>query len=683
MRVRGGTTFERLTRALAGTTLDFAAIVAPLVVVLLLLSILIALRLRTRWQHHGPTALILPCCVALYLLTVTQQEVKAERGAFSTMQEIAQGAGESSFVEGSLGFFRYERVWLPALGCATVTLLFLSWRLLSARNANPEPIRAWATGLATVFGLSAVLSPGLVAAQGAASPRLSPAALGDPLTNLLETTVDLLQHRVPARPSELLLQLEPNEAEIALGAARLGWPPAHANPPCVPHLHARPLDPAQEGPAPGTPLVHALERVSAQLFADADPRVAVFQFSLESFRGDDLHALHPDAPSGLAPFVNGLYEHRAGVLASRRMFQAGVRTAQGLAAMTCGVGTLPYNLSLIRDLDAFPLRCAPDVLADSGFAGSFFYGSDATYDQMARFVTGHGLRTVVSQDELPATLPKGAWSGFTDFVIFDEAADRVAKGLAGAPQLALVMSLSNHSPYTTPEDLPERVRAQVELAVTQVPNRAQKDERRRLVTYAYTDAALERFFARLDTLGVAERSLVVLLADHSTGEDYVWGPDDVEHESDAAKAQVPFLLVLPPAFLGRVKDRPALAAALGEAQALLDRTTLSQNDVPTLLLALLSSHPGVQALPQAQRWHTLGGQVTSPWFRPGGDPASFLVGINGVDELYVLDEAGRRVGSYEDAVFLRTRGDRAHVTPRLIPVAATLVHTLRNKVSCP
>jgi hypothetical protein len=64
-------------------------------------------------------------------------------------------------------------------------------------------------------------------------------------------------------------------------------------------------------------------------------------------------------------------------------------------------------------------------------------------------------------------------------------------------------------------------------------------------------------------------------------------------------------------------------------------------------------HPGLRALPPASRWHTLGGQVTSPWFQPGGEAASFLGGINGVDPLYALDRRARRVGSYEDAVFLQ------------------------------
>ena len=683
MRVRGGSLFERITRAIAGTTLDLSAIITPLALLLLVVVVFAALapRRKALWQHLGAPLFVLPWCFVLYVLTVLQQEVKAERGAFSTMQEITAGAVQTSFVEGTFGFFRYERIWIPAVVCGGSALLVLIGRFRATRKDEELPWGGWALGLVGALVLGVLLVPAAVAAQSLASTRLSRAALGDPLTSLIETTMDLVEHRVPLKPSELLLQLAVTPEEAAVGAQRMGWPPLASAGPC--HAHARPLDREQEPAPPGAALLIAFERVSAALFDPSDAKVAVFQFSLESFRANDLHALNPAAPSGLDPFVNGLYERREGVLASRRTFQAGVRSAQGIAAMTCGVGTLPYNLSIIRDLDAFPLRCAPDLLAEAGFHGAFFYGSDPSYDQMWRYLHGHGVADVVSQDELPEDLPKGAWSGLTDFAVFDAAAQRVAKGLADAPQYALVMSLSNHSPYTPPEDLPPAVLTRMELAVKAMPNRASVDDRRRLLTHSYTDAALERFFGQLEALGIAERSIVVLMADHSTGEDYVWGDESFEHETDSAKAQLPFAIVIPPSFLARVKDRAALEAALTEAQAQLEATPLSQNDVPALLLALLKFHPGLRALPQASRWHTLGGQVTSPWFQPGGDEKSFLLGINGVDELYVLDREGARVGSYEDAVFLRTRTDRAQVTPRLIPVASTLVETLRSSKSCP
>ncbi|HEY0880014.1 MAG TPA: sulfatase-like hydrolase/transferase, partial [Archangium sp.] len=538
-------------------------------------------------QRLAAVVTAIPVCLALNVITVMEQEVKAERGAFTTMHEIVEAAGQASFVEGSLDFIHYERIWVPGLLCGVLAVGLVAFAL---RRRELAPWRDWAVGFGSVMLGALVVAPVLVTVQARASSRLSPAALGDPLSSLVETAVDLARNQTPLKPSELLLQQAFTTEEAVTGAARLGWPPRGETP--CPHPHARLLDREAEPAPPGAALLTALEKVSEQLFADGDPNVAALQFSLESFRADDLHALHAAAPEGLHPFVNGLYAGKPGVLASRRMFQAGVRSAQGLAAMTCGLGTLPYNLSIIRDFENFPLRCAPDLLAEAGFEGRFFYGSDPHFDAMASFVKRHGVQELVTQDELPKDLPTGAWDGLTDFAVFDAAVQRV-KDRPGS-QYALVMSLSNHSPYTTPQDVPAFVPERVDAALARVPHRGGVDDRRRLIANSYTDAALERFFRALDDAQLSERSIVVLLADHSTGEDYVWGPDSVEHETDEAKTLVPFLIVIPEAFLARVKDRPALEAALAEAQRQLEAQPLSQNDVPALLLALLHSHPGLR-----------------------------------------------------------------------------------------
>jgi hypothetical protein len=288
---------------------------------------------------------------------------------------------------------------------------------------------------------------------------------------------------------------------------------------------------------------------------------------------------------------------------------------------------------------------------------------------------------VVGQGGFPKDAPKGTWDGITDFAVFDAAVARAAQGLTERPQLAMVMSLSHHSPFTTPEDLPASVADRVKAALASSPHRADDDDVRRLVAYSYTDAAVERLFAGLEAKGLADRSLVLLAADHSTGHAYVWGAEPTD--TDAQKARIPLALVLPDALRARAADPAALERALADAQRLLEAAPLSQNDVPALLLALLSVHPGVAGLDEAARWHTLGGQVTSPYFAPGGPADSYVLGINGVSELYALDRNAERTGGYEDSVFLKTRADRYRVTPRLIPVTALLAGLLERPTACP
>jgi hypothetical protein len=675
-----GATLGKVEKVLAGTVLDLSAVLfllTPVVAVFTLALPAAVKRARTaRWQQTGAALIALPVGFGLYLLTVIAQEVKSERGSFPTMFDLAEGGTNASFVGGAVGFVRYARIWVPCVSGLVLTLVVFV--AMNRRSKAQVPWAKWAQGL--VAGLAVgTLAVTLVAVAQATSNSFSAAALGDPLTGLVESTFDLLQRRGPASPRELVLTAELPASATNAGAALLGWPASKGS--CVPHPHARPLDTAQEPPirsARGRALVQAFERLSAALFPPDDPAVAIFQLSLEGFRADDVHALNPQAAAQISPFTSGLYEHPTpGVLTSATMFQAGVRTAHCLGAMTCGLGTLPYNLSFIRDLEPFPVRCASDVLSEAGFEHSFYYGSDGSFDAMGEFFKHHGYSTIVTQAELPKNLPTGTWDGVTDFAVFDEATARVAQALEQhhTPQFAMLMSLSNHSPFTAPQDLPEAVRARVDEGLKTVVNRADSDDRLRLLTHSYTDAAVERLFARLDTLQISSRSIVLLMADHSTGHAYVWGPSDPE--SDVAKSQIPFALVIPPAFIARAADPKGLEAALRDAQALLNGAPLSQNDVPRLLLALLSAHPNVTALPQAARWHSLGGQITSPYFQPGGDPATSILGVNGVSELFALDPAGKRLGNYEDSVFLKTRADRYRVTPHLIPVTSTLIEVLQ------
>lgn len=675
-----GAMSTRFERAFAGAWLDLAAAVLILTPFIALLTVIIPLIIRplrrAGWQGWGGALATLPIGFALWVFTVTAQEVKNERGSFPTLFDLSEGGTNASFIGGMVGFLGYERIRTPAVVGVTLVVLLM---VLAVRRAPSTlvPWRRWAAGfVAGVFGLSGVMVGGqrLLAMAN----RFSPAALGDPLTGLIESGVDMVQHRGPATARQLVLDAELPAGSAVQGEALMGWPANDGG--CSPH--ARPLDSTLEGVTVdprGTVLINSLRDVSKELFAGADAGVAVFFMSLEGFRADDIHALNPQAPKDIAPFTTQLYERAErggeGVLAATKMIQAGVRTAHNLGAMTCGVGTLPYNLAFIRDLQPFPVRCTSDVLADSGFRHAFFYGSDATFDEMHAFFAQHRYVEQVSQVELPKNLPKGTWDAVTDMAVFDFAVKRVADelGRTGEPQFAMLMSLSHHSPFTTPQDLPPEVPARVDRALANSEHHSDADDTKRLVAFSYTDAAVERLLSQLDATGLSERSLVVLMADHSTGHAYVWGKQATE--TDAQKSQVPFAIVVPPKFRARLAKPEAFDAAMKQAQTALNGGPVSLNDVPSMLLALLSSHPNVVALPENQRWHTLGGQLTSPFFLPGG--GATLLSINGVSELFTVDAKGERVGSYEDSVFLKTRADRYRVTPRLIPVTATLQQVLR------
>jgi len=703
LSMRDGDTFSvALPRIITGTVLDASAVMPSFAIVIVVAAVIAAIVVkplrRAAWQALGPLLIAAPLAFATMTLAMIAQQVRAERGAFPTAFDILESAN-GSFVEGVLGFIGYRHVLIPTIltTLLAIVVVVVAVRRMVVVAAWP----GWALGLA--LGAVAGMAPVQLGALGVASLEapLSPDALGEPLAGLIDSGLDLLRYGDKATPRQLVVDIElPKDdgARHARGAALLGWP---GKPMGVgAHPYARPLDPEREqrgSTSRGAKLLTSLKALSTALYVDppasarpAPPPPVIFHLLLEGFRADDLHALNPDAPRELAPFTNGLYE-RAGarvaatddlVLVGRQMHQAGVRTAQGLGAMSCGLGTLPWNLSSIRDLQPIELRCTIDVLHDAGATSSVWYGSDLKFDNMRRYFEAQRVTTIMSQAELPAGLPLGSWDAVADLAVVDAAVAGVAAQVRKEPQRphhAMVMTLSNHSPFTAPQDLPDVVKARVEALYPSAP-RAEEEDRRRLMTFSYTDFVIERLFARIAELGLADRAVVVLTADHSTGHRYVWGEG---RETDEAFGRIPFAIVVPAGVRARAVDDAAVQAAMTRSQELLDAGPLSLNDVPTLLLATLSASPMLANLPHEKRWHTMGGQITSPHFRAFADEA-VIHGINGVSQLVAFDARGVRVGEATRASFLQSSADRYRLTPPLLPMAAPLhrlLHMSNPRVS--
>ena len=197
------------------------------------------------------------------------------------------------------------------------------------------------------------------------------------------------------------------------------------------------------------------------------------------------------APFAERPLCVGRAHGEGNVIVGKRVWQAGARTAQALSALTCGLGTLPYALAIGRDLGPLPLRCLPDVLTDSGFDASFYYGARPSFDNMETFIRLHGFSRVVGQWQLPRSLPIASW-GVSDLALFD-AVIAEANDFDDRPRYAIVMSVTNHMPFVAPADLPSAVADRVDAALARVPNSAGKDDQARLRTYSYTDYAVGHF----------------------------------------------------------------------------------------------------------------------------------------------------------------------------------------------
>ena len=152
---------------------------------------------------------------------------------------------------------------------------------------------------------------------------------------------------------------------------------------------------------------------------------------------------------GLTPEFDAL--SREGLLFTNA-YATGTRTVRGLEALTASFPPIPSESILKREGNT-GMATLGSVLAGLGYSTRFIYGGYGTFDNMNAFYRGNGFGV---SDRTDIANPRFAniW-GVSDEDLFAHAIARFdADAASGKPFFGLVMSTSNHKPYTFPEGVP-------------------------------------------------------------------------------------------------------------------------------------------------------------------------------------------------------------------------------------
>jgi phosphoglycerol transferase MdoB-like AlkP superfamily enzyme len=151
---------------------------------------------------------------------------------------------------------------------------------------------------------------------------------------------------------------------------------------------------------------------------------------------------------GLTPNLDRLA--REGLLFSN-LYATGTRTVRGLEAVTLSIPPTPGQ-SIIRRPGNENLFSLGFIFKDRGYDTTFLYGGYGYFDNMNAFFSGNGFdvvdRTRLAEDEIGFA---NVW-GVCDEDMFARAikeADRSHD--KGKPFMQLIMTTSNHRPYTYPD----------------------------------------------------------------------------------------------------------------------------------------------------------------------------------------------------------------------------------------
>ena len=156
--------------------------------------------------------------------------------------------------------------------------------------------------------------------------------------------------------------------------------------------------------------------------------------------------------------------------------------------------------SILRRPDNEDLSSLGEAFRQNGYARDFLYGGYGYFDNMNAFFEGNGY-TIKDRTSIPSeeVIQETVW-GVVDETLFTQVLRSLDEhAAAGEPAFEMVMTTSNHRPYTFPE------------------GRVDGEQGTREGAVLYTDWAIHDFLERAKAKPWFENTVFVIVADHQAG----------------------------------------------------------------------------------------------------------------------------------------------------------------------
>lgn len=198
-------------------------------------------------------------------------------------------------------------------------------------------------------------------------------------------------------------------------------------------------------------------------------------------------------PESWTPFISKLKEQS---ICFEDHYATGTRTVRGLEALALSVPPTPGS-SILRRPNYGNLYNVSSVLKPNGYEMFFWYGGYGYFDNMNAFFEANGF-TVRDRLHIPSEKieHETIW-GVSDEHLFDAFLEDIgSRKDPSKPFFSLIMTTSNHRPYTFPANRIEMAQGTREAAVR------------------YTDWAIEQFFEKAKSTSWYKNTLFIITADH-------------------------------------------------------------------------------------------------------------------------------------------------------------------------
>ncbi|QBF27887.1 LTA synthase family protein [Pseudomonas tructae] len=244
---------------------------------------------------------------------------------------------------------------------------------------------------------------------------------------------------------------------------------------------------------------------------------------MESFAGHSVGAL--GSPHNITPYFDKLAKE--GLLFDR-FFSNGTHTHQGMfATMACYPNLPGFEYLMQTPEGGHKLSGLPALLSARDYDDVYVYNGDFAWDNQSGFFGNQGMTTFIGRNDFVNPVFSDPTWGVSDQDMFDRGNEELAKHDGKKPIYALLQTLSNHTPYALPKELP----------VEKVTGQGRLDEH--LTAMRYSDWALGQFFEKARKEPYFKETLFVIVGDHG------FGNQQQVTEMDLGRFNVPLLLIAP------------------------------------------------------------------------------------------------------------------------------------------
>jgi len=393
---------------------------------------------------------------------------------------------------------------LIVVGVATALLVKVFWRRLRDGFAAEQQRSAWRRALRLAVHLGIVVGVAMLPFHFSESAGFENRVAGQVAENGLMSFWRALNTSEIDYPSHYRT-LEPQTAKLRARA----W-----------------LDPTDRQWVSGPDGNDGVKRVFTAP-AETPPRTPNVVVVLEESFGAEFVGAYGD-PRGLTPHFDALA--KKGLL-FRNTFASGTRTVRGIEAVVTSFPPIP-TVSIVKRPGCEGVANWGAVMRDLGYQTVFLYGGYGYFDNMNHFFSSNGY-DVIDRADMPEPNFANIW-GMSDEDLFRNAVDELDRRITGdKPVFAVVLSTSNHKPFTFPTGVPD------------VP----PEGGGRLAGVRYADYAIGRLFEMADEHPWSKDTLFVVVADHGAR---VYGAAEMPLHS----YEIPLLMVWPNGIEPGVVERP-------------------------------------------------------------------------------------------------------------------------------